>query len=159
MTPGFYDTETFIPRNSLGYLLRRIGKMSTSRIEAAFDGSDITFTQWIVLALVSTETANTCTALARDMDHNSGAMTRVIDQLEERKLVARKREESDRRVSTLTVTSEGQKMVDSLLASVVGIWNEVLGGLDHAEIRQLIATLTKLLDRLEALEADTGASA
>jgi len=157
--PAFYDVETFAPRISIGYLLRRVGKMSTARIEAAFDGRDISFTQWIVLALVSSQIADTCTALARDMDHDSGAMTRLIDQLEERGLIIRTRLEGDRRVSKLSVTRAGRDLVNSLLVSVVGVWNEILADLDPAEIRQLIATLTKLLDRLEALDANRGDSA
>ena len=159
MREPFYDAASFAPRVSLGYLLRRISKLSTGRIERAFDGSDITFTQWIVLALVATDTANTCTALARDMDHNSGAMTRLIDQLEERSLVTRTRAEGDRRVSTLTVTAAGQDMVSALVTSVVGMWNEILESFEREEIQQLITTLTRMLARLEALEADTGTSA
>jgi DNA-binding MarR family transcriptional regulator len=156
MMHPFYDVETFAPRVSIGYLLRRVGKLSTARIEAAFTGRDISFTQWIVLALVSSEIADTCTALARDMDHDSGAMTRLIDQLEERGLVVRKRVEGDRRVSKLSITDAGQELAKTLLASVVGVWNEIVAELDPTETRQLIATLTKLLDRLETLEADAG---
>lgn len=159
MPHPFYVVDTFLPRISLGYLLRRANKLSTSRVEAAFDGSDISFTQWVVLALVSTGTADTCTALARDMDHNSGAMTRLIDQLEERGLVVRTRVEGDRRVSKLTVTLAGNEMVKTLVASVVGVWNEILDGLDHDEVRQLITTLTKLVSRLEALEDNRELSA
>ena len=159
MSEPFYAVDTFAPSISLGYLLRRVGKLSTSRIEAAFEGSDITFTQWIALALISTDTANSCTALARDMDHNSGAMTRLIDQLEDRGLVTRTRAEDDRRVSTLAITAAGNDMMKGLIASVVGVWNEILDGFDPGEIRQLIATLTGLLARLETLDANTGASA
>ncbi|TPG42535.1 MarR family transcriptional regulator [Sphingomonas koreensis] len=158
MSDPFYEFDKFIPRISLGYLLRRATKLSTIRIEAAFDGSDVSFTQWVVLALVSTGTADTCTALARNMDHDSGAMTRLIDQLEERGLVVRTRLEGDRRVSRLTVTDAGHAMVTTLVASVVGVWNEIIEGFEHDEIRQLIATLTKLLARLEQLE-DSGAQA
>ena len=155
----FYDVETFAPRVSIGYLLRRVGKLSTGRIEAAFDGRDITFTQWIVLALVSSGIADTCTALARDMDHDSGAMTRLIDQLEERGLVIRTRVEGDRRVSKLALTEAGHALAQTLLVSVVRVWNDIVAELDPAETRQLIGTLTKVLDRLETLEAGPGESA
>lgn len=154
MMHPFYDVETFAPRVSIGYLLRRVGKLSTSRIEAAFDGRDISFTQWIVLALVSSQIADTCTTLARDMDHNSGAMTRLIDQLEDRGLVVRTRVEGDRRVSKLSVTEAGDELAKTLIASVVDVWNDIVAELAPAETRQLIATLTKLLDRLETLEAE-----
>lgn len=152
MPKPFYDLEAFVPRTSIGYLLRCVTKLSTSRIEAAFEGSDISFTQWVVLMLVSTDTADTCTALARNMGHDSGAMTRLIDQLEQRGLVVRTRVEGDRRVSRLRVTDAGQTLLTGLVSSVMDMWNEVLEGFDHDEIRQLISTLGKLLTRLEQLE-------
>jgi DNA-binding MarR family transcriptional regulator len=86
-------------------------------------------------------------------------MTRLIDQLEERGLIVRNRLEGDRRVSKLSITEAGQTLSDTLLASVVEVWNEIVAALDPAETRQLIDTLTKLLDRLETLEAERGESA
>src|SRR5690242_15925969 len=118
----FYSIDTFAPRVSLGYLLRRVNKLSIVRVEAALDGNDITFTQWIVLALVSFEIATTCTELSRNMDHDKGALTRVIDQLEERGLVERRRDAGDRRVSQLMATTEGRKIVADLARRVVNVW-------------------------------------
>lgn len=151
----FYTVEAFSPRVSLGYLVRRINKLSIARVEAAFDGCDISFTQWVVLALVSTEVATTCTELSRDMDHDKGALTRVIDQLEDRGLIVRRRDEGDRRVSKLSATNEGQAIVSDLATRVIGVWNHVLRGFDRQEVTQLIDMLTRLLDRLES--ADAGA--
>lgn len=148
----YYDVATFAPRISLGYLVRRINKLSVARIEAAFDGSEISFTQWIVLALVSSGIATTCAELSRNMDHNSGAMTRVIDQLEERGLLIRRRDNEDRRVSNLSITEAGSQTVHELVGRVVDIWNDILGDFDHDEITRLLATLGKLLARLESPE-------
>jgi len=152
MGAPYYDVASFAPRISLGYLVRRINKLSVARIEATFDGSEISFTQWIVLALVSSGIATTCAELSRNMDHNSGAMTRVIDQLEERGLLVRRRDNDDRRVSNLSITEAGSQTVHELVGRVVDIWNDILGDFDHDEITRLIATLSKLLARLESPE-------
>jgi DNA-binding MarR family transcriptional regulator len=150
MDKPYYDIVSFAPRISLGYLVRRINKLSIARIEATFDGSEISFTQWIVLALVSSGIATTCAELSRNMDHNSGAMTRVIDQLEERGLLVRRRDNDDRRVSNLSITEAGSQTVHELVGRVVDVWNDILGDFDRDEITQLIATLGKLLARLES---------
>ena len=152
MDKPYYDIVSFAPRISLGYLVRRINKLSIARIEATFDGSEISFTQWIVLALVSSGIATTCAELSRNMDHNSGAMTRVIDQLEERGLLVRRRDNDDRRVSNLSITEAGSQTVHELVGRVVDVWNDILGDFDRDEITQLIATLGKLLARLESPE-------
>jgi DNA-binding MarR family transcriptional regulator len=153
---AFYTVDELRPRISLGYLLRRINKLSTAQVEAAFDGNDISFTQWVVLALIASGTANTCSDLSRDMDHNSGAMTRVVDQLEERGLLVRRRDEGDRRISKLIITDTGKETFAQLARSVVGVWNEILQGFERDEVLQLIATLNKLLVRFEELESREG---
>ena len=139
----YYSLESFSPRVSLGYLVRRINKLGIARVEAAFDGCDISFTQWVVLALVSTEVATTCTELSRNMDHDKGALTRVVDQLEERGLLVRRRDEGDRRISKLIITDTGKETFAQLARSVVGVWNEILQGFERDEVLQLIATLNK----------------
>jgi DNA-binding MarR family transcriptional regulator len=155
----FYSIDMFAPRVSLGYLLRRVNKLSVARVEAAFEGNDITFTQWVVLALVSHDIATTCTELSRNMDHDKGALTRVIDQLEERGLVERRRDTDDRRVSQLTVTEKGRAVVTDLACRVVGVWNEILDDFDSAEVEQLIGTLGRLLARLDPSDSQAGAGA
>lgn len=145
----FYSIDMFAPRVSVGYLLRRVNKLSIARVEAAFDGNDISFTQWVVLALVSFDIATTCTELSRNMDHDKGALTRVIDQLEERGLIHRHRDDADRRVSQLTVTADGREIVADLARRVVDVWNDILHDFDREEIERLIGTLGKLLARLD----------
>ena len=134
--------------------MRRLNKLTTNRIERAFDGADMTLTQWITLALIATDTANTCTTLARDLGHDSGAMTRVLDQLEERGLVVRTRDDSDRRVTRVTVSDSGREAMMALVTTVVGEWNLILADFDRDEIDRLIATMTRLLARLDALETE-----
>jgi DNA-binding MarR family transcriptional regulator len=152
MDRPYYDVDSFAPRISLGYLVRRVNKLSIARIEATFDGSEISFTQWIVLALVSSGIATTCAELSRNMDHNSGAMTRVVDQLEERGLLVRRRDDGDRRISNLSITEAGSRTVHELVGRVVDVWNDILRDFDRDEITQLIATLGKLLARLDSPE-------
>lgn len=153
---SFYDLDSFAPRNSIGYLLRRANKLSMAHAEAAFEGSEITFTQWIVLALTFSGTAATCAELSRNIGHNSGAMTRVVDQLEERGLLARQPDAGDRRVTRLAITEAGRATVTDLALRVIGLWNEILEDFDRDEIVRLIATLTKLVARLEAVEEQAG---
>jgi DNA-binding MarR family transcriptional regulator len=139
----------FAPRVSVGYLLRRVNKLSIARVEAEFDGNDISFTQWVVLALVSFGIATTCTELSRNMDHDKGALTRVIGQLEERGLIERRRDADDRRVSQLTVTADGRDIVADLARRVIDVWNDILRDFDREEVERLIGTLAKLLARLD----------
>lgn len=152
MDDPFYTPENFHPKMSIGYLLRRSSKFALSRAEAAFADREITFTQWATLALLHTGIADNCRGVARDLGHNAGAMTRVVDALEERGLVRRRAHPTDRRIIMLDLTDEGRGVLETLAERVMTIWNEILGPFEKDEIIQLIAMLNRLLSRFEELE-------
>ena len=77
------------------------------RMEAALAGHDFTLMQWIVLLYLRDGLASTASDIAREFRHDSGALTRVIDQLQKRGLVSRRRSTSDRRVVDLALTAKG----------------------------------------------------
>ncbi|CAG0945259.1 Transcriptional regulator SlyA [Gammaproteobacteria bacterium] len=154
--PAFYQADSLTPANAIGYLLRRAYKLSMARAEAAFAASEVTFTQWIVLALVHSGTATTGADLSRNIGHSSGAMTRLIDQLEQRGLLGRLRDGSDRRVTRLAITAAGRRTVTDLAERVASLWNEVLEDFDREEILRLITTLNRLVAHLEAAAGEGG---
>lgn len=154
MRDDFYTPENFHPKVSIGYLLRRASKLSLARVEAAFSDREITFTQWATLALLNAGIADNCGGVARDLGHNPGAMTRVVDSLEERGLLKRRQHATDRRVTMLEVTPEGCAVLETLAGRVMSIWNEILGPFEQKDILQLIALLNRLLSRLEELDGE-----
>lgn len=156
MGTPFYSEKNFRPQTSIGYLIRRIHKLGLARMEASFDHMDVSFIQWAALSLIHHGIADTASGLARDTGHDSGAMTRVIDQLEARGLLKRSRDTADRRVVKLDLTAGGEALVARLSPSIASIWNEVLDGIDPAEIETFISLLSNITARLEALESDCG---
>lgn len=152
MAGNFYTCQNYGPRSSIGYLVRRLHKLGLGRLEAVFEDLDVSFTQWAVLLLIRHEIADTASGLARGIGHDSGAMTRVLDHLEGRGLLRRSRDMADRRVVKIELTDAGEEMAETLRPLVVEIWNEVLDGIDREEVRAFIATLTRIVDRFEALE-------
>lgn len=149
MAKAFYNVENFEARRSIGYLARRLHNLIVPRAEALFADADFTFSQWVVLMAVRDGIATTCGGIARHMDHDTGAITRLVDQLEERGLLARRRSTTDRRVVHLEITPAGKALTKSLMPRLIGFWNEVLEGFSPEESAQLIALLTRLLARIE----------
>lgn len=150
MARPFYRVEGFEARRSLGYLIRRLHNLVVPRAEALFADADFTFSQWVVLMAVRDGIADTCGEIARHMDHDNGAITRLVDQLEERGFLVRSRSRSDRRVVHLEITPAGRALARSLLPRIVEFWNEVLEGFSPDEATQLVALLSRLMVRLEA---------
>lgn len=152
MSRPYYRPETYRAKTAVSYLIRRAHNLILSKFETLFISHDFTFTQWVVLMHLRDDLADTCSEIARNMHHDNGALTRIVDQLEARGLVERHRCESDRRVVRLSLTPAGRKTVETLVPVATDYLNEVMDGFTKAEGDQLISLLTRLVTRIE--EAD-----
>lgn len=132
-----------------GRVIRRIDKLMSMWIESRLPANEINLSQWIALKLVRDGAATNPGALARDLGHTTGAVTRLIDGLEQRGLMARDRAGSDRRVVSLAITDAGHKKLNALAPMVVDTWNEVLEEFEQDEVRDLLDRLNRLLTAVE----------
>jgi len=145
MSDPYYSAETYRARSSIGYLIRRAHTLIMPKVEAAFTEHEVTFTQWVIMMYLRDGLATTAAGICRDICHDSGALTRAIDQLEQRGFIERRRSTQDRRTVELILTQAGAKAVESLVPLVVGCLNRALAGFSHAEIDTLSRLLTKLV--------------
>jgi DNA-binding MarR family transcriptional regulator len=152
MATKFYDVKTFTSATSVGYLLKMSqGLMHDAAVEA-FAGHDLSFVQWIVLMKLRESVSLTASDLCREMRHDNGAFTRLLDQLEERGFVQRERSELDRRVVRLQLTAAGRRKVTELMPVVVDRLNQSLTDFSKAEFVELSRLLNKLITSLTATE-------
>jgi DNA-binding MarR family transcriptional regulator len=94
--------------------------------------------------------ATTANELARKMDVDAGAVTRMLDRLEAKGLLERVRSESDRRVVHLQLTAAGQATAAEVPHVLAAVNNDLLRGFSEAEWKQL----RKFIDRLTANAAE-----
>jgi DNA-binding MarR family transcriptional regulator len=140
----FYRAGHYNMKNSVGYLVRRTSNLMLPQMEALFADEALTFSQWTVLMALREWGNSTSARLARDICHDAGSLTRILDELEQRDLIGRTRSETDRRVVTVSLTPQGLTVVENLLPRVVEHWNALLGDFSHLEIKLLIKLLTRL---------------
>lgn len=152
MSEQFYRPDTYRARDSVGYLVRRLYSILASRIEARFADRGLTLMQWIVLVYVRDGLAHTASDIAREFQHDSGALTRVVDQLERREYLRRERSARDRRVVELKLTRSGRRVIAELLPSVVEEINAALAPLSRAEFELFQGMLLRILDHLQSAE-------
>jgi len=156
-----YRAEDYQARSSVGYLLKRAHSLLVDQLEVAVADSDITTTQWIVLMHLRDGLAINASDLCSQLRHDSGALTRLIDQLEARGLVQRERSREDRRAVQLRLTDAGRAVIAALVPAVVDKLNFALRDFSGAESATLNRLLTKLISSLEgaAAGAEPGAAA
>ena len=149
MSKPFYNLDNFEAQTSVGCLLRRLTNLMVPRAEARFADEHFTFSHWVALLCLRDGLATTCADISRHMNYDSGATTRMVDQLEARGLVSRNRSQTDRRVVHLTLTPEGREVTKAMATPTIAFWNEMLGDFSLDEAAQLVGLLTRLLQRLE----------
>ena len=149
----YYSPRTYVARSSIGYQMRRGALLMREQLEQATAGGGFTFAQWITLVLVRDDASLTPGVLCHYLHHDSGALTRLLDQLESQKYLRRERSASDRRVVRLLLTPLGRKAIDALLPAVVGRLNSALEGFTAAEVQTLDGLLGRLISRLEQTAA------
>lgn len=144
----YYRAETYTAKNSIGHLIKQSHSLMLDWVEPAFANEGITFTQWKVLMNLREGMANTSRQLCATLRHDSGALTRVIDQLEARGYVERQRSREDRREVELHLTPAGRDAVEATMPLIVKLMNEALAEFEHAEIDEFLRLLRKLNTRL-----------
>jgi len=150
MPKPYFRADNFHCRESMGYLTRRVQNLTNPHAEAIFADQDLTFTQWISLMGLREGVAETSADLARHLNHDAGAVTRVVDELEKRGLLRRERSKEDRRVVKLILTPQGRAVARMHVPPIVDFWNRATDEFTHQEIKQLLSLMGRLIARLEA---------
>jgi DNA-binding MarR family transcriptional regulator len=83
----------------------------------------------------------TCCEVGTRMITRDPDVTRLVDRLEKRGLVARARDARDRRVVLLRITSEGLRLLAGLDDRIIDIHRAQLGHVGHARLQELIELL------------------
>jgi DNA-binding MarR family transcriptional regulator len=146
-----YDARTYKAQTSVGYLVKRSWLLCLDVLEPVLQEHGFTFLQYQILASLRDGLALNPSDICAQFRHTSGALTRVIDQLEEKGFVERLRRDRDRRRVELQLTDAGRQVIGSLIPLVVEQLNLVLEDFSGEEVQQLTRLLMKFNGSLEHL--------
>jgi DNA-binding MarR family transcriptional regulator len=150
MSTHHYNVETYRAQVSVGYLVKRTHSLMVDIMEPVFAVRGFTFLQYVILSFLREGIALHPRDICAQYRHNSGALTRVIDQLAERGLLERVRRGRDRRKVELQLTPAGRDTIEGLIPLVVEKLNLALADLSEAEVHEFQRLLVKLNSRLLA---------
>ena len=89
--------------------------------------------------------------IGRRMNVTSSNVTRLIDGLEEDGLVRRTADHSDRRVTYVELTQEGQRLAELIVPAVLQFSMDVAQVFSPEELQTLLGMLTRLQAHVESL--------
>lgn len=100
-------------------------------------------------ALLVNESVN-MNQLAQEMQITNSRMTRIIDNLVDKKLVQRIENEQDRRMNIVTLTPDGQLKAQMMLQSAIAINSEILGRIPNEKHESVIDAIDLLGKAIES---------
>jgi DNA-binding MarR family transcriptional regulator len=150
MSKQHYKIATYKAQMSVGYLVKRAHSLMLDIMEPVIEQRGFSFIQYVVMSSLRDGIAMNPNAICAQYRHDSGALTRIIDQLAERGLLERVRRDRDRRKVELQLTPAGRETIESLIPLVVAKLNEVLTDFSKIEVSELLRLLVKLNFTLQA---------
>jgi DNA-binding MarR family transcriptional regulator len=131
---------------SVGYLMGRARASLLNTLDEQLEPHGLSATQFAVLKHLAEGVAHTAADLCRSMHYDTGAMTRILDRLEEKGLMRRERDRKDRRVVLLRLAPAGRAQLPRLLAVAAEVLEAHLAGFSAAEVEALKAYLGRMID-------------
>lgn len=129
----------------LGYWNNRFSRQVSTAFEQRLAAHDVTVSQWCLMITLYHQQAETVREIARIIQLDAGAVTRLADRLERKGLLMRRPNEDDARSVKLRLTAEGEALVPILAQEADKNDAHFFGVLSGEEISQYKKLLTKLL--------------
>lgn len=128
-----------------GSLLTQVSRDLGTALDRAFAELDLT-AQQAALLLHARQAGSSPTQLMARLGTDTAGMTKLIDRLEAKGLLARRRSDADRRSVLVELTDAGAQLVPRVPIVFGKITRALFDGFSAAEI----ATLTAMLERMGA---------
>lgn len=148
---GFYRPNEYPADDSVGYLIRRILTSLKSEADKRLEPHGLTNAQWEPLFKLKKCQNATVAELAREMQTDPGATTRMLDRLEAKGLCKRVRSTTDRRVVNVELTPEGEAAAAMVPPALAAVMNAHLAGFSKTEWQALLGYLRRMMANAEAM--------
>lgn len=142
--------KSFALARSLGHLLHR-AQQRADEVFAGLQGDDnATLRQFAVLAAVSEQAGLTQSDLVRITGIDRSTLTDMMERLERKGLIERKRTEKDKRAKAVRLTNKGRTRVAAAAPHALAADEALLGALPKNKRRAFLGTLEGLVAAIDA---------
>jgi DNA-binding MarR family transcriptional regulator len=119
------------------YLLKQVELAARSRLDDIVRPLGLTALQFTALSILERRDGLTSAQLARNSFVTAQSMADMIAILEDRRLIERHRDQSDRRRLLVSLTGDGRALLDRCRPQVTALEAAMVAGLTPAEVEDL----------------------
>jgi DNA-binding MarR family transcriptional regulator len=130
--------------------LRRIVRAIDLYSRHLLDSHGVTGPQLAALQEAARLGESPVSVLARNIHVSHSTMTGILDRLEKRGLVTRARDRDDRRRVTVTVSAEGQAILDATPSPLQDRFRSEIAKLEEWEQTMMLSTLQRIAAMMQA---------
>lgn len=128
---------------SIGMYINSINRKILRFLSLNLKKYNITTEQWSVLLHLTEEDGVNQKQLAKKVDKDQATLVRILDILERKKLVIRKKSAEDRRSFLIYVTLEGKKLKEEVYPFIEHLFTNIVNGVSKDQLDLFIDTLSK----------------
>lgn len=139
----------------LGYWLRLVSNRVSGRFARELQAESFTVAEWVAMRHVFDRPGICSTDLADRIGMTRGAVSKILDKLEEKALIERVMKANDRRSQTIDLTQSGRDWIPVLTRIADDNDREFFGDLDDADRLALMTLLGKIARNHSWNEAPT----
>lgn len=132
----------------LGFYIHDASRLRRIIFDTALKPAGVTRSQAWVLAYLSRADGMAQSELANQLDLGKVALGGLIDRLEKSSLVERRPDANDRRMKRIFLTAAGRRVVNKMRKISAPTNDEILAGVDPAELRTTVNTLRQLKENM-----------
>lgn len=129
---------------SVGMYINYINRKILRFLSLNLEKYNITTEQWSILLHLLEKDGMNQKQLAKEVDKDQATLVRILDILERKKLVVRKKSTEDRRSFLIYTTPEGKKMQKEVYPFVEGLFGNIINGISTDQLNSFIDTLNKI---------------
>lgn len=137
-------TRDTIAGSHLWLVLMKAHRSLMRHAERSHKAHDLGLSDFVVLEMLLHKGPQKVNDIGRRVALTSGAITTAVDRLEERGLVVRTSDRSDRRARVVKLTARGGSLIRRVFHHHAEVLDRAAGGLTTSERATLVALLKKL---------------
>ncbi|MBV8471632.1 MAG: MarR family transcriptional regulator [Burkholderiaceae bacterium] len=141
------DQASFEHRRYVARLVHQAQSAMVASLDKALAPFDLSAAQYAILSTLASGRADTAAQICKEISYSPGAMTRMLNRLEDKGLIVRTEFPDNRRMTKLELSEKGRSAFPAMLASSGRVIDGYFGAFEPAELRQLEVLLNKMMRR------------